>query len=89
MLDQAGEDRERAQENSGGVADNSSLHSADALVEQLPLVKYVTATEDIKADVELVVQKELRTHRRLKSLQQDLKERLLNSLVRDKQPVYV
>jgi hypothetical protein len=89
MLDQAGEDRERAQENSGDIADNSSFHSVDTLVDQLPLVKYVTATEDIKGDVELVVQKELRTHRRLKSLQQDLKDQILKSLVQDKQPVYV
>ena len=87
VLDQASTEPEADLGNHGDDGENASAQPTNAAPPKLQLMKYVVTAENVKADIELVVRKELRTHRRLKTLQLQVKELILDTLVRLGQPM--
>ena len=86
VLDQARIKSETDLGNHGDDGEDASAQFTNTAPMQLQLMKYVVSTENVKTDIELVVQKELRIHRRLKMLKLQIKERILDILVRLGEP---
>ena len=63
-----------------------SSRSAYTPSDELPLMKYVIAVQNVKKDIELVVRTELRIHPRIRKLRFEVKELILDRLVRKGQP---
>ena len=70
----------------GNDEEDPWVRTTDTACLHLKLMMYVVTAEDIKTDIDLVVRRELRTHRRLKTLQSQVKELILDILVRLGQP---
>lgn len=88
VLDQASTEPEADLGNHSDDGENASAQPTNAAPPKLQLMKYVVTAENVKTDIELVVRKELRTHRRLKTLQLQVKELILDTLVRLGQPIF-
>lgn len=86
VLDQARIPSEADLGNHGYDGEHAAAQLTNTAPMQLQLMKYVVTAENVKTDIELVVRKELRIHRRLKTLQLQTKERVLDILVRLGQP---
>ena len=86
VLDQVGIRSETDRRIHGDDGEDASAQFTNTAPMQVQLMKYVVSTENVKTDIELVVRKELRLHRRLKTLKLQVKERILDILVRLGQP---
>ena len=89
VLDQASTEPKADLAFHGDNGENISAPFMNTGPPQLELMKYVVTVKDVKTDIELVVQKALRIHRRLKALQPQVKELILDILVRLGQPMFV